>query len=81
MGNIRQVKPPAHAIQLIHLDQHEIDIRLHTYIDKAGHSGIVQIVITIKEGMISAVIDFEDSKQYQNFTLPVWLIPYLNHLS
>ena len=81
MGNIRQVNLPAHAIQLIHLDQHEIDIRLHTYIDKGGHPGAVQIAITIEDGVMSAVIDFKDSEQYQNFTPPVWLIPYLNHFS
>ena len=53
----------------------------YSYIDKAGYPGAVQIAIRIKEGVMSAVIDFKDSEQYQNFTLPMWLIPYLNHPS
>ena len=53
----------------------------YAYIDKAGHPGAVQIVITIKDGVMSAVIDFKDSEQSQSFTPPVWLIPYLNHFS
>ena len=47
----------------------------YAYIDKDGHLGTVQIAITIKDGAMSAVIDFKDSRQYQNFTPPVWLIP------
>ena len=47
----------------------------YAYTDKAGHPGAVQIVITIKDGAMSAVIDFKDSRQYQNFTPPVWLMP------
>lgn len=47
----------------------------YAYTDKAGHPGAVQIAITIKGGAISAVIDFRNSEQYQNFVRPVWLIP------
>lgn len=46
----------------------------YAYTDKAGHPGAVQIVITIKDAVMSAVIDFKDSEQCQNFVPPVWLI-------
>ncbi len=46
----------------------------HSYIDKAGHPDAVQIAITIKDGVMSAVISFKDSEQYQNSILPAWLI-------
>ena len=46
----------------------------YAYIDKDGHLGTVQIVITIKDAVMSAVIDFKDSEQCQNFVPPVWLI-------
>ena len=46
----------------------------YSFIDKVGHPGVVQIVITIKGGVMSAVIDFKHSEQYQNFVLPAWLI-------
>jgi hypothetical protein len=46
----------------------------YAYIDKAGHPGAVQIVITIKDGVMSAVISFKDSEQYQNSILPAWLM-------
>ena len=28
-GYIGQIQPPAHAVKLVELDQHEIDIRIH----------------------------------------------------
>ena len=46
----------------------------HAYIDKAGHPDAVQIAITIKDGVMSAVISFKDSEQYQNSILPAWLM-------
>ena len=46
----------------------------YAYIDKAGHPSTVQIVIKTKDGVMSAVIDFKGSEQYQNFMPPAWLI-------
>ena len=34
----------------------------------------MQIVIKIKNDLISAVIDFKDLEQYENFVCPTWLV-------
>lgn len=46
----------------------------YTYADKSGCSDEVQIVITVKEGKMTAAIDFKDAGQYENVICPAWLI-------
>ena len=43
------------------------------YTDKTGKNSNIQIAITVKIEKITAVIDFADAKQYENFVCPVWL--------
>jgi hypothetical protein len=46
----------------------------YRYNDKNGKPDIVQIVISVKDDDITAIIDFKDAEQYGNFVEPVWLI-------
>lgn len=46
----------------------------YSYTDNAGHTDTIQIVIRIKNDIMSATVDFKDSEQYQNFVCPVWLV-------
>ncbi len=47
----------------------------YAYTNRIGHPDAIQIVITVKGGTMTAVIDFKGAEQYQNFVSPVWLIP------
>ena len=46
----------------------------YRYIDKNGQSDMVRIVVTVKGGSMTAVIDFKDTEQYKNFIKPAWLM-------
>ena len=46
----------------------------YCYADKRKQHEIVQVVISIKDGGMRAVIDFESVAQYENFVPPAWLI-------
>ncbi|MDR0325180.1 MAG: hypothetical protein LBI19_03680 [Oscillospiraceae bacterium] len=45
----------------------------YTYIDKSGLPCRVKIVMTDNGDTTTAVIDFEDREQYENFSSPAWL--------
>ncbi len=45
----------------------------YRYTGKDSAAYNVQIVITEKDGVMAAVIDFSDTKQYENFIAPTWL--------
>jgi len=45
----------------------------YCYTDKRSQQEIAQIVISIKDDCMEAVIDFESVAQYENFVQPVWL--------
>lgn len=46
----------------------------YAYINKSNHSDEVQIVITVKSDTMTAVINFKDGEQYENFISPEWLV-------
>jgi len=46
----------------------------YQYIGKDGTADIVQVAVTINGGYTTAVIEFRDVKQYENFKQPVWFI-------
>jgi len=52
------------------------------YTDKTGKNSKIQIAITVKSEKITAVIDFIDAEQCENFVCPIWLteliIPQIN---
>jgi hypothetical protein len=48
-------------------------IEKYNYTDQCGHPAEVQIVITAKDGKMSAVIHFKDAEHYKNFVCPGWL--------
>ena len=43
------------------------------YTDKKMQQDMVQIVTTINDNHMSAVIEFKDIEQYNNFAIPTWL--------
>lgn len=45
----------------------------YAYVNKCNHSDEVQIVITSRDGIMTAVIEFKDIEQYENFICPEWL--------
>jgi len=73
---------------LVHLEQsRNLNIRLknildyteqeileeYVYTDKTGNNSKVQIIIKVKSEAITAVIDFKDAAQCENFVCPAWL--------
>ena len=46
----------------------------YDYTDKTGTSGKVQIAVSVKKDAVTAVIDFKDVKQYENFICPEWFV-------
>ncbi len=46
----------------------------HTSLGKNGYVDDVSIVITVKEGKATAMIDFRDEEQYKSVIVPPWLM-------
>lgn len=55
--------------------EHEI-LEEYPYMDIHSRSDEVQIVITKINDVMTAVIDFKDAEQYENFTCPAWLTAF-----
>ena len=48
-------------------------IEEYNYVDKIGNNSKVQIVIMVKNEKITAMIDFINAEQCENFVCPAWL--------
>jgi len=46
----------------------------YDYTDKNDNLNKIQIVIKIKNDSITAIVDFKDLNQYENFVCPAWLV-------
>lgn len=51
----------------------------YSYTDKSNRSDEVQIVITVKSDIMTAVIEFKDGEQHENFICPAWLVKLQDH--
>jgi len=50
-------------------------VEQYIYTDKAGNSDWVHIAIIINDDDMTAVIEFKDAVQLNNFVAPIWLVP------